>query len=80
MATELAGAGAVTVLMWPPVRVGSSDHDVLSGVTSLGGVTTRMTLPLKPLLNTASFSVKTRLSPTRVGPLVSSTAGSDLAL
>ena len=59
----------MTEEMSPPVRVGWSDHDVRFGVTSSGGVASRKTLPLNPLLNTESFSSKTSLLPTRVGPL-----------
>ena len=70
VAVDVAGVGASTGSMPPPLREGIKDHDVLFAVTLFGGVARRRMVLEKPLMNRLSSRVSTRLLPMTVGPLV----------
>ena len=80
VAVEAAGVGAGVGSMFPPVNVGSIDHVVALGVTSLGGVTCSRMDPLVPPTKSASLRRMTRLPSTTVGGPRSRPAAPDVAV
>ena len=80
VAVDRAGVATVTGAIESAERVGASCHEVRFGVTRFGGVALSSIEPLNPATNFESSSVRTRSSPTTIGPDVMRPASPEVAV